>query len=67
MVKRKISEVIDTGLGITYLNYDKCKEILNVDGKVLVKKPYVIKKYKVRRNDNLTKIAKKFNTNVTQV
>jgi membrane-bound lytic murein transglycosylase D len=28
---------------------------------------YVIKKYKVRRNDNLTKIAKKFNTNVTQV
>jgi len=43
--KGKISEVIDTGLGITYLNYDRCKEILDIDGKVLVKKPYLIKKY----------------------
>jgi len=51
--KGKISEVIDTGLGITYLNYDKCKEILNVDGRVLVEKPYVIKKY----NQGVTKIS----------
>ncbi len=42
----KIQDHTGTGLGVTYLNLDKCKGILEREkGKILVMKPYQIKTY----------------------
>jgi hypothetical protein len=43
--KGKFQEVIGTGLPVSFLDLEKCKELLEVDGKVLITKPYTIKKY----------------------
>lgn len=51
--EENIKEIIGTGLGVSYLNFNKCKEILDVDGKVLLTRPYVIKKY----NQGIKKIT----------
>ncbi len=44
-LKEKVQDFVGTGLPVTYLSLDKCKELLESEGKVLVIKPYIIKNY----------------------
>lgn len=41
----KIQDFVGTGLPVTFLSLDKCKKLLEDDGKVLIMKPYIIKNY----------------------
>jgi hypothetical protein len=40
-----ISEVVGTGLPVTFLNLEACRRGLTIDGKMLVLEPYTIKTY----------------------
>jgi len=41
----KIQDFVGTGLPVNYLSLEKCKKLLEAEGKVLIIKPYLIKDY----------------------
>ena len=50
----KIQDFVGTGLPVTYLSLDKCKKLLEQEGKVFIIKPYTIKNYHDNPKDKVT-------------
>ncbi len=50
----KIQDFVGTGLPVTYLSLEKCKKLLEEEGKVLILKPYVIKNYHHNPKEKIT-------------
>lgn len=50
----KIQDFVGTGLPVSYLSLDKCKKLLEAEGKVFIMKPYVIKDYHHNPKEKVT-------------
>lgn len=50
----KIQDFVGTGLPVTFLSLEKCKKLLEEEGKVLILKPYVIKNYHHNPKEKVT-------------
>ena len=50
----RIQDFVGTGLPVTYLSLDKCKKLLEAEGKVFIIKPYVIKNYHHNPKEKVT-------------
>lgn len=50
----KIQDFVGTGLPVTYLSLEKCKSLLETEGKILITKPYLIKNYGHNSKEKIT-------------
>ncbi len=50
----RIQDFVGTGLPVTYLSLEKCKKLLEAEGKVFITKPYVIKNYHHNPKEKVT-------------
>lgn len=50
----KIQDFVGTGLPVTYLSLEKCRKLLEKEGKVFIRKPYLIKNYEHNPQEKVT-------------
>lgn len=50
----KKNDFVGTGLPVYFLNLDKCKKLLETEGKVFITKPYIIKNYHHNPQEKIT-------------